>query len=109
MCGTRCLAVEFGHASFCFGENAKAEWHSKGSLKDKTDEAAVDGVITAARKNRAHQEVRVLGNDILHDSWREVLPQEYELAHHYSQRLLEDFYDNRGDVEVILKSKGRIP
>jgi hypothetical protein len=43
-----------------------------------------------------------LGNDVLHDDWREVLPGEYEDAHKYTQRILEDFYDDRPTVEARL-------
>ena len=85
-----------------------ANGYTKGSLKDRIDEAAVDGVITAARRERAHDEVRVLGNDVLHDIWREVKADEYSLAHHYAQRILEDLYDHRGEVEGILKKVGRL-
>lgn len=86
----------------------KLNGYLKRNLKENIDEAAKDGVITIARMNRAHQEVRVLGNDILHDAWRVVSTEEYELSHHYSQRILEDFYDNRSDVEAILRAKHRI-
>ena len=42
------------------------------NLKVQIDAAAKDGVITAARQKRAHEEVRVLGNDVLHDEWHEI-------------------------------------
>jgi thymidylate synthase ThyX len=87
----------------------KINGYTTGNLKNKIDEAAIDSVITEARKNRAQLEIRVLGNDILHDAWREVKAEEYSLAHHYAQRILEDFYDNRADVEILLNAKGRIP
>jgi len=41
-----------------------ANGYSKGRLVDKIDQAAADGVITEARRRRAHDEVRVLGNDV---------------------------------------------
>jgi len=44
----------------------------------------------------------------LHDEWREVKEEEVNAAHHYTQRILEDFYDERDSVEEILKEKGRI-
>jgi hypothetical protein len=53
--------------------------------------------------------VRVLGNDVLHDEWREVTPEDAEKAHHYVQRILEDFYDDRSTVESELRSKNRLP
>ena len=79
------------------------------SLKHRIDAAANDGVITEARKRRAHENIRVLGNDILHDEWRKVESPEYEDAHTYSQRVLEDLYDDRDTVEKILRAKHRIP
>lgn len=77
-------------------------------LQSKIDEVAKDGIITEARRKRAHDEIRVLGNDVLHDDWREVTNDEVEAAHHYTQRILEDFYDERTEVEKILLAKGRI-
>ena len=82
--------------------------YTKGGLKDRIDEAAEDGVITAARQKRAHDDVRVLSNDVLHDEWREVTEDEYAAAHLSAQRILEDFYDSRGEVEQILKQAGRL-
>jgi len=76
-------------------------------LVHRIEAAADDGVITQARKTRAHENIRVLGNDILHDDWREVLQDEYEEAHHYAQRILEDLYDDRVTVEKILTAKKR--
>jgi hypothetical protein len=76
-------------------------------LIDRIDAAALDQVITEARQQRAHQNIRVLGNDVLHEDWREVQPQEYEDAHKYAQRILEDFYDDRSTVEARLTAKGR--
>jgi hypothetical protein len=77
------------------------------SLLHRIDAASEDGVITETRKKRAHENIRVLGNDILHDAWREVRPEEFEEAHKYAQRILEDFYDDRPTVEARLTSKGR--
>ncbi len=82
--------------------------YKKGVLRDKVDKAADDGIITEARRKRAHGDIRVLGNDVLHDEWREVKEEEANAAHHYTQRILEDFYDERDSVEEILKEKGRI-
>ena len=82
--------------------------YKRGVLRDKIDEAANDGIITEARRKRAHEDIRVLGNDVLHDEWREVTQEEVSSAHHYTQRILEDFYDERDSVETILKEKGRI-
>ena len=77
------------------------------SLLHRIDAAADDGVITETRKRRAHENIRVLGNDILHEDWREVTQEEFSEAHKYSQRMLEDFYDDRATVEARLTAKGR--
>jgi hypothetical protein len=87
----------------------KANGYTKGDLKAKINEAASDGVITAPRRQRAHDDIRVLGNDVLHDEWRQVTSDEYEGAHLYVQRILEDFYDNRAEVEAVLAKAKRIP
>ncbi len=76
-------------------------------LIDRIDAAAQDGVITETRQRRAHENIRVLGNDVLHDDWREVKQQEFEGAHKYTQRILEDFYDDRPTVEARLTAQGR--
>jgi Domain of unknown function (DUF4145) len=78
-------------------------------LQKRIDAAGADGIITDARRKRAHDEIRSLGNDVLHDDWRVVDDAEVEEAHRYMQRILEDFYDDRPTVEAILKSKGKLP
>ena len=74
----------------------------------RIDAAASDSVITETRQKRAHENIRVLGNDILHDDWREVTEDEFNDAHKYAQRILEDFYDDRPTVEARLHAQGRI-
>jgi len=86
----------------------KANGYVKVSLALRIDEAATDGVITEARKKRAHEDIRVLGNDVLHDEWREVNPEEVFASHKYVQRIIEDLYDDRETVESVLIEKGRI-
>ena len=76
-------------------------------LIDRIDAAARDKVLTETRQKRAHENIRVLGNDILHDDWRKVEQDEFNDAHKYSQRILEDFYDDRPTVEARLKIQGR--
>jgi Domain of unknown function (DUF4145) len=76
-------------------------------LIDRIDAAAGDGIITETRQKRAHENIRVLGNDVLHDDWREVKEEEFEEAHKYAQRILEDFYDDRPTVESRLTVRGR--
>lgn len=118
------IAAEFRESELCAGFGAwraasallrstlektlKANGYTTGSLQAKIDEAASDGVITEARKKRAHDDIRVLGNDVLHDEWREVKDEEVSAAHQYTQRILEDLYDDRASVEAILTTKGRI-
>ena len=76
-------------------------------LIDRIDAAAGDRIITETRQKRAHENIRVLGNDVLHDDWREVKQDEFEEGHKYAQRILEDFYDDRPTVEVRLTAQGR--
>lgn len=86
----------------------KANGYIKGSLQAKIDEAASDGIITAARSQKAHDDIRVLGNEVVHDEWRSVDESEVQAALHYTQRVLEDLYDDRASVEKLLIAKGRI-
>lgn len=79
------------------------------NLKQQIDAAAADGVITKPRQKRAHEEVRVFGNDVLHDDWHEVKPEDVEVSRQYLQRLLEDFYDDRASVLALLKAAKRTP
>jgi hypothetical protein len=78
-------------------------------LQEQIDEAAADGVITSSRQKKAHEEIRVLGNDVLHDEWHPISEDDVEAAHHYTQRILEDFYDDREAVLKLLRSKQRVP
>lgn len=78
-------------------------------LDQQIDLAAADGVITAARKRRAHEEIRTLGNYVLHEPWRVVSTSEVNTAREYAARLLHDLYDDRETVLSVLKEKGRIP
>lgn len=80
----------------------KANGYTTGNLKEKIDRAAKHGVITASRQKRAHEEIRVLGNDVMHDEWREVGADDFRVAHLYAQRILEDFYDDRASVEAVM-------
>lgn len=78
-------------------------------LQKRIDAAAADLVITDVRRKKAHNEIRSLGNDVLHDEWREVTDDEVQSAHRYAQRILEDFYDDRPTVEAILAATKRLP
>jgi hypothetical protein len=82
--------------------------YSEKRLVDKIDAANKDGIITDSRTQKAHNEIRVLGNDILHDEWKAVTEEDFTVAYHYCQRIIEDFYDDRNTVENILKTKSKI-
>ena len=85
-----------------------ANGYGTGNLVKKIELAAGDGVITSARRQRAHTHVRALGNDVVHDEWRPVDAEEFELAYQYVQRIVEDFYEHREEVVTILIDKGRL-
>lgn len=82
---------------------------SRSNLQAEIDEAARDGIITEARKRRAHEDIRVLGNDILHGGWRSLGEGDVTPAHIYTQRILEDLYGDRPTVLKQLLAKGRQP
>lgn len=110
----RCMSIEAWRAASgllrsTLEKTRKANGYSRGNLQNKIDDAVSDGVITAALGHRAHDDIRVLGNDVLHDPWRAVTSEEVEASHHYAQRVLEAFYDDRATVETILRSKNRVP
>jgi hypothetical protein len=125
------ITIEFREAELCAAFKAnraasalfrsvlektlKANGYTKGNdpaLKDlqkRIDAAAADGVITDARRKKAHDDIRSLGNDVLHDDWRAVTDEEVENAHRYTQRILEDLYDDRTTVEAVLIAKKKLP
>jgi hypothetical protein len=43
---------------------------------------------------------------LLHDAWRPVTEEEFDLAYKYAQRIVEDLYDDRFSVEALLKARG---
>ena len=86
----------------------KKNGYDDGGLERKINKAAEDGIITASRQKKAHEDIRVLGNDIMHDEWKNVTEEDYMSSHHYVQRIIEDFYDDRPSVEKILKDKKRL-
>lgn len=85
-----------------------ANGYDNGSLFERIETAAADGVITSARRRRAHELVRTLGNDVLHEAWRIVEPEEVFDAHHYVGRIIEDLYDERSTVLAVLEKQGRV-
>ena len=120
------LAREFREAERCLGNETyraaaalfrsvlektlKANGYNEGvGLGKKIDLAANDGLITESRKKLAQENIHVLGNDVLHDEWREISESEVQESRKYCQRILEDFYSDRATVERILKSKDRSP
>ncbi len=80
-----------------------------GSLYQQLEAAAADGVFTDVRKKRVHEDIRVLGNDVLHDEWVPVPEESVEEVHRYAQRILEDLYDHRPTTLALLRSKNRVP
>jgi hypothetical protein len=78
------------------------------TIESRINDAARDGAITEARKVRAHTDIRAVANDILHGEWRVVTQDEFDTAHRYVQRILEDFYDDRPSVESVLRKAGRL-
>jgi hypothetical protein len=115
--GERCLQSRCNRAAAAMFRSAlektltaagyKVDRHTK--LFDQIESAARDGSITDARKHRAHEEIRVLGNDVLHDVWKALEPDEAVLARDYTQRVVEDFYDHRASVLARLREKKRVP
>jgi hypothetical protein len=108
----KCMSVEAWRAAAALLRSAlekvlKANGYQEKDLYKKIEAAGQDGVITSARRQRAQDLVRTLGNDVLHEEWREVTEQEVEDAHHYVGRVIEDFYDDRGTVETVLVAKSR--
>ena len=109
----RCLGAEALRAAAALLRSAlektlKANGFHERNLYERIEAASRDGVITSARRQRAHDLVRTLGNDVLHDDWRPVDTEEAQSAHHYVGRVIEDLYDDRDTVEGILKSKERV-
>lgn len=121
----RTVAAEFEEAELCASVGAyraattmlrstlekvlRHAGYDAGTLDARINLAAQDGVIAEARKVLAHRSIRVLGNDVLHDDWREVEEVEYERSHLYTQRIIEDFYSDRDSVVRVLQSKARTP
>ena len=103
--GYQVVEVRDGDGNVALDKNGNPR--NSNRLIDRIDAAAWDKVITETRQKRAHENIRVLGNDILHDDWREVAADEFSDAHKYAQRILEDFYDDRSTVEARLAAQKR--
>ena len=108
-----CMSVEAWRASAAMLRSTLekiliANGYDDRKLYQKIESAGSDGVITSARRQRAQDIVRTLGNDGLHEEWREVTQDEVDAAHKYVARVIEDFYDDRDTVLIVLGEKGRI-
>ena len=108
-----CISVEAWRGAAALLRSAlektlKANGYDEKDLYKKIEAAGADGVITSARRQRAQDLVRTLGNDVLHEEWRAVTQQETEDAHHYVGRVIEDLYDDRAAVENVLGAKNRL-
>ncbi len=108
-----CMSVEAWRGAAALLRSAlektlKANGYNEKDLYKKIEAAGEDAVITSARRQRAQDLVRTLGNDVLHEEWRCVTQQEAEDAHHYVGRIIEDLYDDRTAVEKVLVAKGRL-
>lgn len=86
----------------------RANGFNENRLIAKIDAAVEAGVLTPARGRRAHEEIRALGNDVLHNDWVALTDDDVEPAHRYSQRVLEDLYDDREQVVRQLVEAGRL-
>lgn len=64
------------------------------NLSQRIERAVSLGAITRALGQRAHEEIRILGNDVVHDEWREISEGEWTVAHKYCQRVLEALFDD---------------
>jgi hypothetical protein len=108
----RCISAQCFRAASALARSTlektlKVNGYTKGDLKAKIDQAAADGIVTASRQQRMHDDIRVVGNDILHDDWSAVSEAEVMSTMHYTQRVLEDFYDDRTTVAAIITQKQR--
>ncbi len=79
------------------------------NLYQQIEAATREGILTASRRRRAHDDIRVLGNDVLHDEWHAIPEDDVLAAQHYAQRIIEDFYDDRESVTQQLREAGRLP
>jgi len=86
----------------------KANGYTNRQLFENIEDAKKDGLITAARAKSAHDVVRTLGNDVLHDTWRVVTDVEVVESFMFVQRILEDFYLGRAAVETALIAANRL-
>lgn len=104
-----CYRAAAGLFRSVLDKTMKANGYKKeGNLYKQIEKAAEENVIHRSRQKRAHQDIRVLGNDVLHDDWKEIASEDVEAARHFSQRILEDLYVDRDVIEEILNEHGRL-
>ena len=107
-----CMAFKFYRAASALFRSVlektlKQNGYTQGNLQGKIEDAKSDGMITESRKRQINDNIRVLGNDILHDEWRRIEYEEVELAQKYAHRIIEDFYSDRDAVKKTLPSEHR--
>ena len=78
-------------------------------LTPNIETAANDGILTRVLESKAKTDIRNLANDILHDPWFPVSPEEYTTSHGFVRKVIECFYDDRPTAEAELRKHGRIP
>lgn len=84
-------------------DHGYTEWALSENLKNVGD----DGVIPIPLREKAKTIVKFLGDNVMHKEWRAVTEDEFEEAHHYTQRILEAFYDDTEEVKKVIKNAGR--
>ncbi len=87
-------------------KSLKANGYAAATLAQKIDAAAGDHIITEVRKRQVHDDVRRLGNDIVHEDWRAGNVDGFLRAHEYQVWILEDFYADRSTVLAELQNAG---
>jgi hypothetical protein len=74
-------------------------------LNQQLDVMAEDGLITRTRHRKA---ARVLGHDIIDDEWHEPPRIDLEALRRFTQRILEDLYEDRAATVLMLRDAGRL-
>ena len=89
-------------------ENTNSDGFDNMGLQKKIEEAVKDGVLMIARGERAKNDIKVLGDEVVHREWREISDEEVFKALEYTLWIIRDFYDGRDTIERVLKQKNRI-
>lgn len=74
-------------------------------LAAQLDAAAQEGIITRARHRKGQ---RVLGHDVIDDEWHEPPRVDLEALRRFTQRMLEDLYEDRPATVLLLRDAGRL-